>query len=180
MGQLLTHIVCRTFGDDTINVDDPLQQRTSEECVNALAWRNLEGLENSRKVIPMPDGLQPVIDSWGRFWIDLDALNRASREPMDAGIDDKPPPVIASENNEDLSWLIDFDPDGELDWNVLAGHGFPFPAKTGERCYQLWNGRVVIGSMAEAADEHYAGVRARIRELRTEHLAPAAGSATAT
>ena len=180
MGQLLTHIVCRTFGDDTINTLDPLQQRLSEECVNALPWRNLEGLEKSRRVIPMPDGLQPISDSWGRFWVDLDALIRAGREPMDVkATSDRPPPVTIPEVEGDMAWLYDCDPDVEvLDWNALAEHGFPLPTKTSERRYRLWNGQVMVGSMSEAADEHFAGVRARIRELRAEHLVPAAGSAT--
>lgn len=180
MGKLLTHIVCRTFGDDTINTLDPLQQRLSEECVNALPWRNLEGLEKSRRVIPMPDGLQPVTDSWGRFWVDLDALIRAGREPMDVKATSvKPSPVVAVEPDEDMTWLCDFDPDVEdLDWNALATHGFALPTKTSERRYQLWNGQIMVGSMSEAADEHFAGVRVRIRELRAEHLVPAAGSAT--
>ena len=186
MGQLLTHIVCRTFGDDTIRDDDPLQQRLSEECVNALPWRNLEGLEKSRRVIPMPDGLQPVIDSWGRFWVDLDALIRAGREPLQGTAVESRTTLsqggdITADANvtEDMAWLFDFDPDVEdLDWNALAVHGFPLPTKTSERRYELWNGQIMVGSMTEAAEEHFAGVRARIRELRAEHLVPAAGSAT--
>ena len=67
MGQLLTHIVQRSFGDDTISTIDPLQQRLAGECVNAMFWRTTLGLERNRHIVVLPDGLEPVADTFGRF-----------------------------------------------------------------------------------------------------------------
>lgn len=179
MAQLLTHIVQRSFGDDTINRIDPLQQRMAGECVNALMWRNIEGLEKSRRIVPMPEGLEPISDSFGRFWIDIPMLKNAGRELLDIEAKRGSVEPVEVVGSDDLSWLEDIDPDAEdLDWNALIEHGFAMPARMEGGSYQLWNGQVVVGSLMEAAEEHYAGVRARIRELRAEHLVPAAGSVT--
>ncbi len=181
MGQLLTHIVQRSFGDDTISELDPLQHRQAGECVNAMCWRTTGGLERNRHITLMPEGLGPVADTFGRYWVDLEMLRKSGREPLEAELaQDKPVPVIVpSQPSDDLTWLFDLDPDADdLDFNVLVEHGFPMPVKTSERRWQLWDGQVVVGSMTEAGEEHFAGVRARLRELRAEHLVPAAGSVT--
>lgn len=183
MGQLLTHIVQKSFGDDMINPDDPLRKRLSGECVNAILWRNTLGLEKNRQITALPDGFEPVADSRGRFWMDMDMLRRAEREPLVAeAVSEGPTPTeVPTEAPDDYGWLMELDPDADdLDFNALAGHGFPLPAQTGERRYQLWNGEVVVGSLTEAAEQHFAGVRARIRELCAEHLVPAAGLVTVT
>ena len=179
MGQLLTHIVQKSFGDDMITPDDPLRKRLAGECVNAMFWRNTLGMEKNRHITALPDGLEPVADSRGRFWVDMDMLRRAEREPLVAeAVSDKPTP---SEAPDSYDWLMELDPDAEdLDFNALEGHGFPLPKRTSERRYQLWNGEIVVGSLSEAAEQHFAGVRARIRELCAEHLVPAAGSVTDT
>ena len=202
MGQLLTHIVQKSFGDETIDPSDPLQRRLAGECVNAILWRNTLGLEANRNITALPDGFEPVADSRGRFWMDMDSLRRAEREPLVAeAVSDKPPPVEgdtveshtvldpdgtvtsteAVNGDDSYDWLMELDPDAEdLDFNALEGHGFPLPKRTSERRYQLWNGEIVVGSLTEAAEQHFAGVRARIRELCAEHLVPAAGSVTDT
>ena len=83
MGKLLTHVVCRSFGDDTIKVDDPLRRRLAGECVNGLFWRNVKGLVKNRHVVTMPEGLEPVADTYGRLWVDLEMLHKAEREALE-------------------------------------------------------------------------------------------------
>ncbi len=196
MGQLLTHIVCKSFGDDTINADD-LQRRLAGEVVNGLFWPNIEGLEKNRHVVAMPDGLEPVADSFGRFWIDVDALNRAEREPMQAEVEVAPEVATVTQPDANLEMHTVLDPSGvttvdvtpnapwfmdvDLDANPteFVKHGFDMPKKVSERRWQLWDGTVVAGK-TKANKAHSAGLRARIRELRTEHAASAAGSVTNT
>jgi len=179
MGQLLTHIVCRSFGDDTIREDD-VQKRFAGECVNALFWRNVDGLEKNRHVVAMPEGLEPVSDTHGRFWIDLDALIRAEREPLTAEADASPEPVIVSTPGvgaTTVPWFVDIDIDANP--TEFVEHGFTMPTQVSERRWKLWDGTIVAGK-TKALNAHTAGVRARIRELRAEHQTPAAGSDTDT
>ncbi len=178
MAQLLTHIVQKSFGDDTINVLDPLQKRVAGECVNALFWRTLEGMENTRRIAPLPEGLDPIVDSFGRFWIDMQMLKNAGREPMNPEV--AAPDALTVLVSDAGDWCMAFDPEAEdLDFNALVEHGFPLPERVAEKRYRIWDGQIIEGSMGEAGEEHFAGVRARLRELRAEHLVPAAGSVTA-
>lgn len=176
MAQLLTHIVQKSFGDDTINELDPLQQRQAGECVNAMFWRTTPALERDRHLTIMPESLDPIPDSFGRFWIDMDMLLKSKRTPLATEVDDAP--IIVNQARDDMDWLLGFDPEAEdIDFNALVEYGFTLPVRVSEG-YKLWNGAIVVASLGEAGEEHSAGVRTRLRELRAEHLAPAAGSVT--
>lgn len=75
MAELLTHIVQRGFEDDGV-------QRLSGEVVNAMYWRNTESMVNLRYLAPLPDGLEPVVDSEGRYWDSLMSLKRHKRPEL--------------------------------------------------------------------------------------------------
>lgn len=83
MADVLTHIVQKGFDDDGL-------ERLSGECVNALAWRTMLSLEAQRYIIALPDGLEPVVDSEGRYWQSLAVLKSYGRTELEAGAPEEP------------------------------------------------------------------------------------------
>ncbi len=169
MGQLLTHIVCRSFGDDTIKGGDPLRRRLAGECVNAVFWRNFQGLEKNRHIIPMPEGLEPVADTFGRLWVDLEMLHKAEREALSGTVpvpdEAKPPPVVAAEQEQAVAAPT------KDDYALPQRSGNPAGQYTK---YELWDGSIVVGK-AKALEAHEAGVNADLERRSLESQAPAAG-----
>ena len=170
MGQLVTHVVCRSFGDDTIKEEDPLRRRLAGEVVNALSWRNVRGLEKNRHVVPAPEGLEPVADTHGRLWVDLDMLYKAEREALVGTVapptEVRPTPVAPVEQEQAVA------APSEDDYALPERSGNPAGQHTK---YELWDGRVVMGKAA-ALDAHSAGVQADLERRRLESQAPAAGA----
>jgi len=75
MSKILTHRVLKQFNDDGVD-------RLPGECVDALPWHNAESMEHVRMIAPLPDGLQAVEDSEGRWWMDAGMLEHYGREPV--------------------------------------------------------------------------------------------------
>ncbi|MFA6044765.1 MAG: hypothetical protein WC718_07260 [Phycisphaerales bacterium] len=75
MSKILTHHVTKAFEDDGV-------QRLPGECVDALPWRTAMELERQRYIQPLPEGVQPVGDNEGRWWLGPEWLARHKRTPM--------------------------------------------------------------------------------------------------
>jgi len=75
MADVLTHIVQKGF-------EDAGTKRLSGECVNAFGWRTMLALEAQRYIVPLPDGIEPVVDSDGRYWQSLAVLKSYDRKPL--------------------------------------------------------------------------------------------------
>jgi len=78
MSKILTHHVLKAFDDDGV-------ERLPGECVNALPWRTSTQLEAQRYIQPLPEGVEPVGDDGGRWWLAAEWLVRHGRTPMDVG-----------------------------------------------------------------------------------------------
>ena len=179
MGQLLTHVVCRSFGDNTIKDGDPLRRRLAGECVNAMFWRNVKGLERNRHVVPMPEGLEPISDTYGRLWVDLDSLHKAERKAL-VGTAPQPevvePPPVASLSQEQA-----VEPgSADLLTRTADLDRYPDPVREGKpgryTKYKLWDGSIVVGKVA-ALEAHAAGVNADLERRRLESSTePSAGT----
>ena len=97
MGQILTHHVLKAFDDDGT-------ERMVGECVNALGWRLGRQLESLRYIQLLPEGLEPVADSEGRYWTGPEWLTRYGREPLQAVMqetadDDPASEIVFEESN---------------------------------------------------------------------------------
>lgn len=75
MGQFLTHYVSKEFEDGDV-------RRLVGECVNALPWRTRQQLENLRYIQTLPEGLEPIADDEGRYWMADEWLVRHGRTAM--------------------------------------------------------------------------------------------------
>ena len=80
MSKILTHRVLKQFEDDGL-------QRLPGECVDALPWRTAEALERARYIAPLPEGVDPIADADGRFWVDQGCLKRYARPVLDTVIE---------------------------------------------------------------------------------------------
>ena len=157
MGQLVTHVVCRSFGDDTIKEEDPLRRRLAGEVVNALSWRNVQGLEKNRHVVSVPEGLEPVADTYGRLWVDREMLHKAEREALQGTVSTPKPTQVAPVEQEQA---------------VESKDDYAQPVRVGNPAgqhtkYELWDGSTVMGK-AIALEAHSAGVQADLERRRLE------------
>ena len=73
--KLLTHVVQKRFLDDSAH-------REIGECVNALGWRTAHKMEGQRYITPLPDHAEPVPSEDGRWWVDMDCMQRAGAAPL--------------------------------------------------------------------------------------------------
>ena len=71
-------------------------------CVNALGWRLAERLVSTRYLMPLPEGLDPVPDTQGGYWVDLETLERHGLKPQgtEAIAQNEPEPVDEPEVEE--------------------------------------------------------------------------------
>ncbi len=125
MADVLTHIVQKGF-------DDGGTKRLSGECVNALAWRTMLAMEAQRYIVALPDGLEPVVDSDGRYWQSLSVLKGYGRTELEAGAPEEPEAPEepgdgeASNGETKEQWLADAAPKyvGPKLWDMPDGTRF--------------------------------------------------------
>lgn len=98
MSALLTHHVLKKFEDDGVI-------RLVGECVNALGWRTTEAMVSQRMIAPLPEGIEPVGDTEGRFWTGPEWLERHHREPLTQTDDEEPKPEFPTHHGGPW-WLL--------------------------------------------------------------------------
>ncbi len=117
MADVLTHIVQKGF-------DDGGTKRLSGECVNALAWRTMLAMESQRYIVALPDGLEPVVDSEGRYWQSLSVLKSYGRTELEAEAPEEPEAEEVEEKAKE--WPADAVPKmaGPMLWDLPDGERF--------------------------------------------------------